>query len=1381
MVLTGSPWLRIAATIGLGVVYALLAWMGFRWLATPAGPPAILAAAGVGVAGLVRLGPWAWPAVFLGMGAAYAAVDGSFSGLAAAGLAATAATIGALLGRALALRLIDPALPLSNGRELAGFMLVTAPLASVPGAIAAGLGVAIVSGVAEPAVVGALLTWWLAEALGIAVVGAPLLVLLAPAERWLPPRRIVVCITLCLCLLGTWMVGLVTNRYEAAQNRDEFRDWARPVSRHIEYALHTNAHLLVNAGHWLGDLDDETRDERFFSVAQHTYEQGEAIDAIGWVAWIRDEERDTFEQQMQAFLDGFAITEAEGNRLRPADRRAVYAPLQHIANPHDDRTGALGFDLLSETVRREAVEATIRRGTITATSRPVRIHSPQRILSTLLFVPLYEDDVPGHDGPLENAPLRGILNAALDLHGLIGPALDVAEARSAVLTIVDVTDPAEPVALLSIRNGTDPTSLSDVGPDPAAAESAPPDLEREVAFASRTWAVRLHQPPQNAAPLGWQSSIALWASLLFSSVLLALVLVLSGRTLTYQRLAQQRYLELQSASTTVDEQVRDRMYAEAMLDDSERKFATLAMASPVMIYHADAYGRIDFVNRKAEQIVGCPSAALFGDGWLRFVHDHDRPPVSTQWEQAVTSGRPLHAAYRMTRPDGETIEVLEQGVPVRDAAGTLTGFVGTITDVTALKETERALVEAEQRYRMATEAGGTAVWTADLKRGRYIIDGGLAAKLGVPSKQHTCDTWQSLIYADDRDWVAVQWNDCRNGRRYRLDLECRAHDSDGSLRWLDVHGTVIRDGEGSAVMITGIVRDVTERKQQEEALRSSELRYRTLLDNLPDYIGRFDHDMRHIYLNCGPLETLPEAGAAGPGSTLAEIGFERQEAERLEHAIAAVFESGEPASLDHDLTLNGGVRHFEFRMLPEFSTPQQIASVLTIGRDVTERRRAEHALENARSELERRVAERTDELEQANRKLIEANRDLVQEIIHRGEIEQELRHSQRFIENILNADPSHIYIADLNSRCAAFVNRRLADFLGIDPGDPGAITADGISDRLHPEDHAALMRHLDALWQLPDGEAAECELRLRSPRDDYRWMHLYDTVFARDREGRPTQVLGTAVDVTDRKMAEIGVRRAERLAAIGTLAAGIAHEINNPLGTILISAHEVRSSIDEGSSGERDHARDMLEQIIASTNRCGDIVKRVLRFTRQIHAERGQHDLAEVARNAIEITHRYIEHQGATVNLDAEPGLPPASIFATEIEQVFINMIQNAVHAGADHVHIRIRSEDTRDDGPRPQEGDDDYPLADGGCNHGRITVEIRDNGHGISDADAGRIFDPFFTTRLHEGGTGLGLSICHGIVSDHGGEIRIVHTGPDGTTFRFDLPVAGSDGNTET
>lgn len=229
------------------------------------------------------------------------------------------------------------------------------------------------------------------------------------------------------------------------------------------------------------------------------------------------------------------------------------------------------------------------------------------------------------------------------------------------------------------------------------------------------------------------------------------------------------------------------------------------------------------------------------------------------------------------------------------------------------------------------------------------------------------------------------------------------------------------------------------------------------------------------------------------------------------------------------------------------------------------------------------------------------------------------------------------------------------------------------------------------------------------------------------------------------------LRHSERLASIGTLAAGIAHQINNPVGVILAASQHALDC--EGDADVHAVWRTALEESERHAQRCARIVKSVLQFARDEQTQKWPDDLNTTLRRACNLTRSYAEERGAEVSLREAEAPVSALINPIELEQVLVNVIRNAIESKSEGARVEVAI--TRD--------------ADG------AEISIQDDGRGIPDFDLRRVFDPFFTTRLEEGGTGLGLSVAHGIVASHGGQMRIESPTGAGCRVTIELPLTAA------
>jgi len=243
--------------------------------------------------------------------------------------------------------------------------------------------------------------------------------------------------------------------------------------------------------------------------------------------------------------------------------------------------------------------------------------------------------------------------------------------------------------------------------------------------------------------------------------------------------------------------------------------------------------------------------------------------------------------------------------------------------------------------------------------------------------------------------------------------------------------------------------------------------------------------------------------------------------------------------------------------------------------------------------------------------------------------------------------------------------------------------------------------------------------------------------------------VGVHVDVSPRKQLEASVRRGDRLASLGTFAAGVAHELNNPLGTILLAAEEARACVHDSEVTAR-----ALDDIADDAKRAARIVRSVLRFAKEEPTERSRVDLRDCVERALARTRPYCRERGVALELRSAPIPLEIVANATEIEQLVQNLVSNAAEACDRDRRIRVEVD------------------LDGA----EVTLTIADEGRGMTSTEIEHAFDPFYTTRSREGGSGLGLSICHGIVQTHDGGIEIESAPGYGTRVRVRLPRAAAE-----
>jgi signal transduction histidine kinase len=264
-----------------------------------------------------------------------------------------------------------------------------------------------------------------------------------------------------------------------------------------------------------------------------------------------------------------------------------------------------------------------------------------------------------------------------------------------------------------------------------------------------------------------------------------------------------------------------------------------------------------------------------------------------------------------------------------------------------------------------------------------------------------------------------------------------------------------------------------------------------------------------------------------------------------------------------------------------------------------------------------------------------------------------------------------------------------------------------------------------------------------------------------DHDGKATAVCGVSTDITERVRLEAQLRQQQKLEAIGTLAGGVAHEINNPINGIMNYAQLIKDLV----AGQEPAVDEIADEIIIETERVASIVRNLLRFARHEKEEHGPVAVREIVEGTLALVNTVLRHDQILLEVSVPEGLPQIRCRSQEIQQVVMNLVTNA----RDALNAKYLEYD-EDKVMRLQAARVD--TEHGPC----VKLTVEDHGIGIEPDVKPRIFDPFFTTKGRDQGTGLGLSISYGIVREHGGTITVeTETGKYSRVSVF-LPVAGPE-----
>ncbi len=325
---------------------------------------------------------------------------------------------------------------------------------------------------------------------------------------------------------------------------------------------------------------------------------------------------------------------------------------------------------------------------------------------------------------------------------------------------------------------------------------------------------------------------------------------------------------------------------------------------------------------------------------------------------------------------------------------------------------------------------------------------------------------------------------------------------------------------------------------------------------------------------------------------------------------------------------------------------------------------------------------------------------------------------------------------------------------------------DGWVEGVHPEDVSRIVACY--LEHFERREPFEMEYRLRRHDGVYRYIFDRGVPYG-DDAGRFAGFIGSCVDVDDRRRADAERERVEeqarqhqaelahvlRIATIEGLAAGLAHELNQSLASIANDLEACATYVRSVSPGP-DKVVTLLERATGEALRGGQIVHRLREFVQRGESRRETIDLREVVRNANRWFRREVEREQIAIRLELGREALPVTVDRIQMEQVFVNLLQNAVdtirEARSERKEVRVRTSRTTG---------------------GMAEVAVHDTGAGVSEAAVERLFEPFFTTKAH--GLGMGLAICRSIVEAHHGRLAVEPGGPGaGTTVRLELSISG-------
>ena len=355
---------------------------------------------------------------------------------------------------------------------------------------------------------------------------------------------------------------------------------------------------------------------------------------------------------------------------------------------------------------------------------------------------------------------------------------------------------------------------------------------------------------------------------------------------------------------------------------------------------------------------------------------------------------------------------------------------------------------------------------------------------------------------------------------------------------------------------------------------------------------------------------------------------------------------------------------------------------------------------------------------------------------------------RRFTEAIIDTLPVSLYVINRDFKIVAWNRNRELGNQGIPRQD---VIGKNIFDVLTKQPRKVLQEEFERAFKRGQIERIEQEAISDEGEKQY-W--LISKIPMRDGMSREvTHVITLGEDITARVEANRAVAQAEKLAAVGKLAAGVVHEINNPLATISACAEALENRVNEGVFGDSHDVqdlRDYLKLIRDEAFRCKSITNGLLDFARTRIGQKLPLNVADVVNTSARLIIHQRRNEAVKVLIETTNDLPLVNGDEGQLQQAVIALSTNALDAMPDGGVLTLKTSEQ----------------------DGNVNIEIRDTGNGIAPENLTKIFDPFFTTKEVGKGTGLGLAVCYGIVTEHGGRLDVESTDGVGTVFTISLPA---------
>lgn len=730
-------------------------------------------------------------------------------------------------------------------------------------------------------------------------------------------------------------------------------------------------------------------------------------------------------------------------------------------------------------------------------------------------------------------------------------------------------------------------------------------------------------------------------------------------------------------------------------------FQTIAELTNDGILVFDEHFQIEYANQMASIITGYSKEELLSRNFLSLLK-HPLPPfIQDLFLHPEHYGEKSCTEACLITSSQEVKEV-ELCIALTKTSKEGPKGYAYLKEITESKRMERKILEATREFEKIAEMGDDGIVVFD-QEFRIIFANQRATEItGIPKDELLGRNFFSVIGKEDKDFLmgTVKKGE---GVGEKFCTEMRILTPRGEVKEAEVCIASSRSESGD-IKTYAYIRDITARKKFERELQESEEKLRTLFERVRH--GLFISSKEGKFLDCNK-------------ALLEMLGYASKEEFLKIDIVRDLYVHPEDRKIFQErIERDGFVKDMEVEFKKK--NGEKITVLLT-----------GHPIKDQKGE-------------------IIGYEGINLDITERKRIEDELREANEFLMNLIESSVDGIIAADMKGNIIIF--------------NKGAEVLTG-----YKAEEVIGKIHITQIY--PPGIAKEVMRRLRSPEyggvgkllpTQFNVVNKFgekipiqlSATLIYDSSGQEIASVGIFTDLRPRLMMEKKLQEthlqlvsSEKMASLGKLAAGIAHEINNPLGGILIYASLMKEDLPEGDPKRAD-----LERIVQEAGRCKDIVKSLLEFARQTEPKKEPVDINRAIHDGLFFLVNQALFHNIEIVKNLDPFLPFVQGNAGQLKQVFMNIIVNAAEAmhGSGKLTITtIRSPDGRS-----------------------VLIEFTDTGEGIPEENLSRIFDPFFTTKDVGKGTGLGLATSYGIIEEHGGKIRVKSQVGKGSTFTIELPI---------